>query len=209
MWTIRFVLLGLLAAIELGLLWLCRRREKYRPILENTTLNIVVVVLGHCLYYLIAVLPPAGGWNSRPDLLLHTSVQIGFPVVGLLLIGASAFLYVAALRQRRAIGMQDVEEGLLASGLYKHFRHPITTGILWVTLGLALTTRNPDGLLMFPAVFAMVFAGTILEERSDMGSRFRERYQQYRQTTRMFGPVWVWIVLALTLSAIAGSGAAI
>ena len=61
MWTIRFVLLGLLTIIDFGLLWLCRHREKYRPILENATLNIVVVVLGHCFYYLIAVLPPAGG----------------------------------------------------------------------------------------------------------------------------------------------------
>ena len=141
--------------------------------------------------------------------LLHTNLQIGFPVVGLLLIGAGAFLCVAALKQRKAIGVQDVEEGLLTSGVYKYFRHPINTGILWITLGLALATRNPDGLLMFPAVFAMAFVGTILEERSDMGSRFPERYQQYRQSTRMFGPGWVWIALALTLSVIIGSGATI
>ena len=93
----------------------------------------------------------------------------------------------------------------MTSGLYKHFRHPISTGILWVTLGLALATRNPDGLLMFPAVFAMMFAGTVFEESWDMGLRFREQYQQYRHTTRMFGPIWIWIVLALTLSVLAGS----
>ena len=209
MWTIRFVLLGLLTAIEFGVLWLCRDRERFRAILENTSLNIAIVVLGHCLYYLMAVLPPAGGWNSRPDFLLHTNVQFGFLVVGLLLIGAGAFLCVAALKQRKAIGVQDVEEGLLTSGVYKRFRHPINTGILWITLGLAVAIRNPDGLLMFPAVFAMTFAGTIFEERSDMGWRFPDRYQQYRQSTRMFGPVWVWIALAITLSVIAGSGTTI
>lgn len=206
MWTLRFALLGLLATIEFGLLWLCRHREKYRRILENRILNILIVVLGHCLYYLIAILPPDGGWNSRPDFLLHTNVRIGFPVVGMLLIGAGAFLFVSALKQRKAIGVQDVEEGLLTTGIYEYFRHPINTGILWVTLGLALATRNPDGLLMFSAVFAFVFAGTMFEENSDMVVRFPEQYQHYRQTTRMFGPIWIWIVVALTLSVLAGSG---
>ena len=112
-------------------------------------------------------------------------------------------LAFATLKQRKVIGIQDVKEGLLTSGLYRYFRHPINTGILWVT-GLALVMRNPDGLLMFPAVFVISFAGTILEERNDMCVRFREQYQAYRQTTRMFGPIWLWSIIVVSILLLSG-----
>ena len=78
------------------------------------------------------------------------------------------------------IGVQEVEEGLLTSGLYRYFRHPIYTGILWVTLGLALLIRNPDGLLMFLPILIWLFVGTMLEEKLDMCMRFPEEYRKYK-----------------------------
>jgi hypothetical protein len=68
--------------------------------------------------------------------------------------------------------------------------------------------RNPDGLLMVPAIFVIVFAGTIIEERNDMCVRFREQYQAYRQTTRMFGPIWVWGIIVMCLCILVGAGLA-
>ena len=106
-------------------------------------------------------------------------------------------------------GVQEVEEGLLTSGLYRYFRHPIYTGILWVTLGVALLIRNPDGLLMFPAILTWLFAGTILEEKLDMCARFPEQYRNYKQTTRMFGPIGVWGALILLLAALIGAAIAV
>jgi protein-S-isoprenylcysteine O-methyltransferase Ste14 len=93
---------------------------------------------------------------------------------------------------------------LLTSGLYRYFRHPINTGILWVTLGLALAMRNPDGLLMFPAVFVISFAGTIFEEKNDMCVRFRLQYQAYKQKTRMFGPTWLWGIIVVIILILIG-----
>ena len=209
MWTLRFILLGVLGVLDCVSAYLCRYREKYRGLLENKTFNIALVIVYHCLCYLIVVLPPAGGWNARPVWLRHISVCIGFTIIGLLLICSGALLAIASLKQRKAIGMQDVKEGLLTSGLYRHFRHPISAGILWVALGLPLAMRNPDGLLMFPAVFVIIFTGTILEERNDMCVRFREQYRAYRQTTRMFGPIWLWGIIAgiiLLLAGLAWSG---
>jgi protein-S-isoprenylcysteine O-methyltransferase Ste14 len=154
------------------------------------------------------ILPPAGGWNARPIWLQHTSVCVGFPVIGLLLICAGAFLGFAAFKQRKVIGVQSVAEGLLTSGRYRYFRHPINTSILWVILGLPLAMRNPDGLLMFPAIFVIFFVGTIFEENNDMCLRFPEQYRAYRKTTRMFGPIWLWSILAALLLILVSIGIA-
>jgi protein-S-isoprenylcysteine O-methyltransferase len=151
-------------------------------------------------------LPPAGGWNLRPDWLEYKSVRIGFPVIGLLLICAGALMGFATLKQRKVVGSQTVREGLLTSGFYRYFRHPIYTVIIWVCLGLPLAMRNPDGLVMFPTIFVIHFAAAINEERNDMCVRFREQYQAYRQTTRMFGPIWLWGALVILLSVVVALG---
>jgi protein-S-isoprenylcysteine O-methyltransferase Ste14 len=187
--------------------YLYRHREKYRGLVENKIFNITGVIVGHCLCYLIVCLPPAGGWDARPVWLGNRSVCIGFPVIGLLLICAGAFLAFATLKQRKlVIGYQDTEEGLLTSGFYRYFRHPIYTGALWIILGLPLAMRNPDGLLMVPAIFAICFAAAIIEERNDMCVRFGEQYQAYRQTTRMFGPIWLWAIILVCLVIVVAGG---
>lgn len=209
MWIIRFILLGMLVALEGVAAYLSKYRSRYERLVESTVFNIVLVIVWNCVFYLIVILPPDGGWNARPVWMQHTGARIGFPVIGLLLICAGAFLGIATLKQRKVIGMQNVKEGLLTSGTYRHFRHPINTAILWITLGLALLIRNPDGLLMFPAILTFMFVGTILEERRGVCMRFREQYHDYRQTTRMFGPIWIWGALVLLLTVLIGAGIAV
>ena len=206
MWIIRFILLGVLAAWDGIGSYLYRHRSRYERLLENRIFNITDVILWNCLCYLIVGLPPAGGWNLRPDWLESRSVCIGFPVIGLLLICAGAFMGIATLKQRKVVGSQTVKEGLLTSGFYRYFRHPIYTVIIWVCLGLPLAMRNPDGLLMFPAILVIHFAAATIEEKYDMCVRFREQYQAYRQTTRMFGPIWLWCALVLLLSVVIALG---
>ena len=209
MWIIRFILFGVLGAWSCVSSYWYRHRSRYEGLLENRTYNITAVIVWNFFCYLIVGLPPAGGWNLRPDWLEYKSVCIGFPVIGLLLICAGALLGLATLKQRKVIGSQAVKEGLLTSGFYRYFRHPIYTGIIWVFLGLPLVMRNPDGLLMFPAIFVIHFAGAIIEERNDMCVRFREQYQAYRQTTRMFGPIWLWSILVIFLLILISVGIAV
>ena len=206
MWIIRFILLGVLGASICVDPYLYRHRSRYEGLLENRTYNITAVIVWNLFCYLIVGLPPAGGWNLRPDWFEYQTVRIGFPVIGLLLICAGALIAFATLKQRKVIGMQDVQEGLLTSGFYRYFRHPIGTGILWVSLGLPLVMRNPDGLLMFPAIFVIHLAAEIIEERNDMCARFREQYQAYRQTTRMFGPIWLWSIIVVIILLLVGLG---
>jgi protein-S-isoprenylcysteine O-methyltransferase Ste14 len=207
MWIIRFILLGALGIYCCVDLYSYRYHSRYGRLLENIIFNITTVIVGHVLCYLIVSLPPAEGWNARPIWLGYRSVSIGFPVIGLLLICAGALLAFATLKQRKlVIGYQDTEEGLLTSGFYQYFRHPIYTGTMWVILGLPLVMRNPDGLLMFPAIFVIHFTAAIIEERNDMLVRFREQYQAYRQTTRMFGPIWLWSVVVGIILLLVGFG---
>ena len=209
MWVIRFILLGVLGAWNCVGSYRYRHRSRYEGLLENRTYNITAVIVWNFFCYLIVGLPPAGGWNLRPDWLEYKSVCIGFPVIGLLLICAGALLGLATLKQRKVVGNQSVKEGLLTSGFYQYFRHPIYTCIIWVSLGLPLVMRNPDGLLIFPAIFVIHFAGAIIEERTDMCVRFCEQYQAYRQTTRMFGPIRLWSILVVFLLILISIGIAV
>ena len=77
-------------------------------------------------------------------------------------------------------------------------------GVILLPYGLPLLTRNPDGFLVYPAYFLLAWGGTIFEEKSDMRRRFPEEYARYSETTMMFGPLWVWGVIALVLGVIAG-----
>jgi len=204
MWSIRFILIGALAIMVCGGWHFLRYRSRYEGLLESRIFNIAFVIVYNCLSYLIVVLPPAGGYSARPDWLDYRSVRIGFAVMDPVLICAAIVLFIITLQQRKVIGAQDVKEGLITSGAYRYFRHPIYAGIIWVCLGLALVVRNPDGLLALPAIFVINLAQAIIEERNDIGVRFREQYQDYRKTTRMFGPIWLWSVVAVIILLLVG-----
>ena len=206
MWVIRFILLGIILAIDgLGIL-LLRYRNRFERLAESTLFNCLLLIAYYPLVLLLFLLPPESGWASRPAWLQHISVRIGFPAFSLALFIAGSFLGLATIRQRKVIGAQDTAEGLLTTGMYTYFRHPIWTGMLWIMLALPLLTRNPDGLLVFPFYFLLLWAETILEEKIDMRRRFPEEYERYGETTNMFGPWWVWGLIALFLALIAGVG---
>ncbi|OHB62885.1 MAG: hypothetical protein A2Y76_06430 [Planctomycetes bacterium RBG_13_60_9] len=204
MWAIRVTLLALLGAFVGADSFLLRHRREYSRFAENTALNIALVVAHLVVTCALVTLPPAKGWNARPGWLQDGGVYIGFAATGATLVCAGIVVALLALRQRRAIGLQHAQAGLVTSNVYRYFRHPIYTGVLWVSLGLALLTRNPDGLMVFPLIFVAYLTLMLLEERHDMGVSFQGQYQAYRQTTRMLGPAWLWIAIlgAIVLSAV-------
>ena len=195
MWTIRLVLLGLLAAYVSASAYLLKHRRTYEDLLESGPVNLILVVVYNLLCYAMVSLPSDPGVIPPPAFLAHPIVHTGFSAVGQILILLAAGTLVVAVRQRKALGGQDVKEGLLTSGLYRYFRHPIYAGIVCMSLGLALASVNWDGLLMVPAVFLLNAAQAAIEERYDVGVRFRSQYQAYRKRTRMFGPIRCWVAL--------------
>jgi len=204
MWIVRFVLLGLLAAYVGVSGYLSKHRDKYGRLLENGFANLALVVLYNLLCYLIVGLPPDQSALLPPAFFLHLAARSGLSIVGQVLIVAAVVMLVVAVVGRKALGGQDVKEGLLTSGIYRYFRHPIYTSIVWIALGFPLTTQNLDGLLMFPGGLLANIAQATVEERWDVGARFPAEYEAYRRRTRMFGPVWFWVALIGILLALAG-----
>ena len=204
MWVIRVSLLVVLGVLVGADSFLLRHRKEYSRLAESRAVNIALVAAHLVVTFALVALPPAGGWNARPNWLHQEGVRIGLAALGAALVGAGIVLASFALIQRRAFGAQSSPKGLLTSGAYRHFRHPIYTGSLWFFLGLGVSTRNPDGLLIFPAIFLAYLILILLEEGHDLRATFGEQYQVYRQTTRMFGPIWLWsgILVAILLIAV-------
>lgn len=204
MWIVRLILLGVLGLLVWLDSFLLRRRGQYSGLVENRIFNIGVVVAHLAVSYLVVVLPPSGGWHARPAWSRDPSVRVGFAVIGSAFVCAGVVLQLLALKYRKAIGLQGSQAGLVTSGVYRHFRHPICTGILWIALGLALLTRNPDGLLAFPVIFLAYLVQVSFEERNDLIARFPDQYHTYKQATRMFGPIWLWSILLVIVLLLVG-----
>jgi protein-S-isoprenylcysteine O-methyltransferase Ste14 len=205
-WLIRLGLAIVLFALVASARLLLGNREKYQRILENTPLAILEVAVYNACCYLLAALPADPSVVSTPSILGAPAVVLGLRVVGSasLLLGAS--LILATVLGRRVIGGQDTQQGLITSGPYRFARHPIYLGIVLISLSLALVTVNADGMISLPLVFLANFLQSEIEERHDVGERFRQEYQAYRRTTRRFGPSWLWLALAGGVVAILALG---
>jgi protein-S-isoprenylcysteine O-methyltransferase Ste14 len=197
-WMIRaFLVVGLFVYLVFSRIIL-RNREKYRTILESGPLNLVFVVIYNALCYAAVGLRSDPHVIVKPPVFETAIVSQWYSVLGQLLCLASGGVLIYTILKRRTIGGQDTG-GLLTAGIYQFSRHPIYTGIILISLGIALMRTNIDGMIVFPFV---VFANIIqahLEEKYDVGVRFREQYDVYRKKTRMLGPVWFWVVLMLLL----------
>jgi protein-S-isoprenylcysteine O-methyltransferase Ste14 len=195
MWAIRFVLLGLFIVFLSASVYCLSRRQKYQNLLENRVFNLALVFFYNLFCYLITGLPSDPSVFSPPRFFAHPGAKIAFLVAGSGIIGGAALIMRMAIRQRKTLGGQNVKEGLLTSGIYRYFRHPLYTGVIWVSLGVALVTLSWDGLLMVSVVLLFNTVQAVIEERFDIGKRFSSQYQEYRKRTRMFGPIWAWLTL--------------
>jgi protein-S-isoprenylcysteine O-methyltransferase Ste14 len=201
MWTIRFVLLGIFIVLLICSGYFLRR-QKYQNFLENGVFNFVLVLCYNLLCYLLTGLPSAPGGIPVPGFFGNPASRVIFLIIGWVLFFLAILLMGTAIRQRKTLGGQNVKEGLLTGGLYRIFRHPIYTGVILASLGVALVTRSWDGLLMFPLVFLLNMVQALIEEKFDIGVRFPGQHQEYKKRTGMFGPTWVWgIVMGLLVAA--------
>ena len=205
MWVARLTLLGALFALVGVSSHLLRHRRRYQSVLESKALNLLLVVVYNLLCYLIVGLPSAPSVVSTPNFLDHQVTRAGLSFIGQALIVVAAAMLIMTVMQRKALGGQDVKAGLLTSGAYRYCRHPIYTGIVCISLGLALTTQNVDGLLAFPGVLLANAGQATIEERWDIGVRFRTEYEEYRSRVRMLGPLWFWAALVGLLIALVAS----
>lgn len=206
MWIVRLVLLAVLV-LQVGAFafFLARRRES-GALLENRAVNLLSVILYNLACYGLAGLPSDPSVFSAPDFLANAGVRMGFFIAGPALILLGAGMFIASVRQRKTVGGENVQEGLLTAGIYRFARHPIYTGIVSVSFGLALASGTWDGLLMVPVVFLVNAAEAVIEELVDIGRRFPAEYAEYRKQTGMFGPPVLWAALLIFLAGLAIAG---
>lgn len=207
LWSIRVALIVALFGIVGLSRVLLGDRQRFSAILESTPLSALDVLAYNAFCYLAVGLPPDPDVLATPVLLQTPVVRVGCRLIGgTLLLGGASLLAISVLR-RRVIGGQDTPEGLITTGVYRFCRHPIYLGIVLVATSIGLIGAHADGLLALPPVILANVLQARVEERYDVGVRFRDEYARYRQTTWMFGPPWLWLVLATALALILTAGA--
>lgn len=68
------------------------------------------------------------------------------------------YILVTTIKKMRVTRIQELEDFIITSCLYKHFRHPIFTGISVISFGLAIIFANWDGLLVCPLILQSIYS---------------------------------------------------
>jgi len=199
LWIIRLSLVGCSFILIVIFTFFLKNREKYQGILENSAINIISVVLFNIFCYIPMLIPSDENIIQKP-LLLNDPLNLRwFDISGLILMILGVLLLLRTILVRKAIGAQDTAGNLLTNGIYSFCRHPIYFGIIIISLGFGLRGINIDGLIVFPFILLVNFIQAKVEEVYDVGIRFKEEYSNYKKQTRMFGPIWFWSILLISL----------
>lgn len=120
----------------------------------------------------------------------HWPVPTWLAWLGYLLIAAGlAIVAISALRLGPGLTPTPVpnEQGTLTTtGLYKHSRHPIYSGVLMAVVGLVIRSGNVVTLLVGTATVAFFVVKARWEEQR-LGERYPD-YEEYLATTGRFTP---------------------
>lgn len=199
LWIIRLTFVGtLLLCVVLSGSFL-KERVKYEKYFENFALNLILVIGYNAFVYITALLPSDPNVIPNAFFTGNQFIRNWYIVFGAAAIIIGVTFSIIALRIRKKVGVQDTGGKLFTSGLYGFCRHPIYVAISLNCLGLALLFDNLDGLLVVPiTILINLFVGKI-EEKYDIGMRFKEEYPKYKMQTRAFGPIWFWIVLIIAI----------
>lgn len=199
LWSIRLIMMAFLFILITIFAYFLKNREKYSDILENTNINLISVILFNALCYLSMIIPSDENVITRPPLFDSALNLRWFDILGLIIIIFGVLIMLRTIFMRKAVGAQDTAGKLLTKGIYSFCRHPIYFGIIMVSFGLGLRSINVDGLIIFPFILLANFIQAKLEEVYDVGVRFKEEYLEYKRKTKIFGPIWFWLVLLIFL----------
>jgi protein-S-isoprenylcysteine O-methyltransferase Ste14 len=199
LWIIRLTFVGMffLFVIICGIF--LKDREKHEKYLENRVLNLIVVIVYSIFAYVPVLLPSDPNVIPNTIFTEHQFIISWYIVLGSVLFVIGVTLYIISLRIRKTVGAEDTDGKLITSGSYGFCRHPLYLGCSLICLGFALLFHNLDGLLVVPLIVLINLLMGKIEEKYDMGIRFKEEYPKYKMQTRAFGPIWFWIVLIITI----------
>lgn len=204
LWTARATSLALLFVCTGISGFLLKNQERYEALLDSRRFNVLLVTLIN-LFWVAAVaipadpsvLPSPSVFSTEPgDTFLRIGGGLPFMICGVLLIATTI-----ALRRKRGLKtyQEELAHTLLTEGVYRYCRHPLYAALGLLAVGIPLRLLNHDGVLVSPLVLAAPAMGARDEERYDIGLKFPEQYESYRNRTGMFGPRWLWATLMIGL----------
>jgi protein-S-isoprenylcysteine O-methyltransferase Ste14 len=199
LWIFRFSIILASLLYLVGSRIFLQNRDKYHRILESGPLNVLFVIVYNVLCYLLALIPSDPKVFSKPALLKDPLVNTWYLILGQIICISSVGVLIYAISKRKVIGAQDTRGKLLTTGIYFFSRHPIYLGIVLISLSFVIMRMNFDGMLVFPIIFLVNFIQAKLEEKYDVGVRFKEVYDAYKKQTRMFAPFWFWVILIILI----------
>jgi protein-S-isoprenylcysteine O-methyltransferase Ste14 len=150
------------------------------------------VMAGIIPYYIVSSRPLAP-WP--PGNALGLAAVAGGVVVlalGLALIGATIWQFATV--GRGTLAPWDPPRHFVVTGLYRHLRNPMITGVLLVICGEALVLRS-SRVLEWAVTFAVINMVYIpLLEEPGLEQRFGEEYREYKKNVRRWVPrLRAWI----------------
>jgi protein-S-isoprenylcysteine O-methyltransferase Ste14 len=128
-----------------------------------------------------------------PSLLIFSgSSEASMALAGCLLALAGAVL---VLRSRAELGpawsfvpKADQDTGLVTTGPYRRVRHPIYLGLALLAMGAALAFGSWPAFFIVLSGIVPTFAWRARAEEELLSRIFGERYEVYRQRTKMIVP---------------------
>jgi protein-S-isoprenylcysteine O-methyltransferase Ste14 len=145
-----------------------------------------ILVLPTTAAVLVPYLILAGRPGGARLLPAHGPLHLAALVLGAILAAVGLALVVVTVRWFATVGRGtlapwDPTQRLVVTGVYRHVRNPMISGVLLILLGQAAGFRSA-GLLLWAAGFFLLNATWIpLVEEPGLEKRFGETYREYRR----------------------------
>ncbi len=126
-------------------------------------------------------LPIVDKWNIFP------AFWIGL-IIGIVIIIFGTTIMMKGVKDAGAETYTPLREGKMHGGIYKHIRHPQSTGEIPVYLSIGLLL-NSWFILEIIFIFLIIYIPLMIYiEENDLIRRFGDKYREYKKTTSALIP---------------------
>ena len=146
-----------------------------------------VVAVAVLPFVATVVIPAAIAWRAGVTLHLGSGpIALLVQGAGAALLVVGAMLFVGSLRRfategEGTLAPWDPPQNLVVTGLYRHVRNPMISGVLFVLFGEALVLRSRAHLLWALLFFVANAVYIPNVEEPQLARRFGEQYREYRR----------------------------
>ncbi|NPE09427.1 MAG: isoprenylcysteine carboxylmethyltransferase family protein [Asgard group archaeon] len=153
---------------------------------ESKTLRIVASVFE----FLFTINIVLWHWYPIPEIdweIFSTHWWIGLIICSVIFI-PGLIIVIKGVSDAGSETLTPSEENKMYGGIYKHIRHPQTTGEMPMFVALAFAI-NSWFLVLFTLVFIIIYTPLIMYfEEKDLVKKFGDDYRQYQKETGAFFP---------------------